>query len=148
MPSSARSSSSVANPLPQQFIPLLENTLEKVKESINKVLPLEKKLSALEEAEFEDEGGEDGALDREMFSQCMYDLPNGIPPVPKLTFGSNANITCLSSTDTDSWLCWDGAELHRRRRATSSRRLSCADFGTWYSFGRFHTSMSLSITDI
>jgi hypothetical protein len=30
---------------------------------------MEKKLSALEEAEFEDEGGEGGALEREMLSQ-------------------------------------------------------------------------------
>ena len=35
------------------------------------MLPLEKKLSALEEAEFEDDGGEEGALDREMLSQGM-----------------------------------------------------------------------------
>jgi hypothetical protein len=70
VPSSARSSSSAASPLPQQFVPLLGDTLEKVKSAIDKVLPLDKKLSALEEAEFEDEGGEGGALDREMFSQC------------------------------------------------------------------------------
>ena len=38
---------------------------------IQRVLPLEKKLSALEEAEFEDDGGEEGALDREMLSQGM-----------------------------------------------------------------------------
>ena len=38
---------------------------------IQRVLPLEKKLSALEEAEFEDDGGEAGALDREMLSQGM-----------------------------------------------------------------------------
>ena len=38
---------------------------------ILRVLPLEKKLSALEEAEFEDDGGEEGALDREMLSQGM-----------------------------------------------------------------------------
>ncbi|KAF9449012.1 AAA-domain-containing protein [Macrolepiota fuliginosa MF-IS2] len=74
VPSSARSSSSSATPLPQQFVPLLGDTLEKVKSVISKVLPLEKKLSALEEAEFEDEGGEDGALDREMFSQSMQTL--------------------------------------------------------------------------
>jgi hypothetical protein len=74
VPSSARSSSSAASPLPQQFVPLLGDTLEKVKSTIDKVLPLEKKLSALEEAEFEDEGGEDGAFDREMFSQCTFDI--------------------------------------------------------------------------
>lgn len=33
------------------------------------MLPVEKKLSALEEAEFEDDGGEEGALEREMLSQ-------------------------------------------------------------------------------
>ena len=34
-------------------------------------MPVEKKLSALEEAEFEDEGGEEGALEKEMFSQGL-----------------------------------------------------------------------------
>jgi ATPase family AAA domain-containing protein 2 len=57
-------------PLPTQFVPVLLDALEKVKEVIQRVLPqaLEKKLSALEEAEFEDDGGEEGALDREMSS--------------------------------------------------------------------------------
>lgn len=32
-------------------------------------MPVEKKLSALEEAQFEDEG-EEGALEREMLMQC------------------------------------------------------------------------------
>lgn len=71
MPSSARSSTSAATPLPTQFVPVLSDALEKVKEVIQRVLPLEKKLSALEEAEFEDDGGEEGALDREMLSQGM-----------------------------------------------------------------------------
>ena len=69
VPSSARSSSSAATPLPPQFVPILSDALEKVKGVIKRVLPLEKKLSALEEAEFEDDGGEEGALDREMLSQ-------------------------------------------------------------------------------
>ena len=43
--------------------------MEKVREVIRRVMPLDKKLSALEEAEFEDEGGEEGALEREMLSQ-------------------------------------------------------------------------------
>lgn len=33
---------------------------------------MEKPLSALEEAEFEDVGGEAGALEREMLMQSMY----------------------------------------------------------------------------
>ncbi|KIM42662.1 hypothetical protein M413DRAFT_70190 [Hebeloma cylindrosporum] len=74
VPSSARSSSSAATPLPIQFVPLLEGTLEKVKQVVHRVMPVEKKLSALEEAEFEDEGGEEGALEKEMFSQAMQTL--------------------------------------------------------------------------
>jgi len=74
VPSSARSSSSAATPLPTQFVPLLEDTLEKVKETIQRVMPVEKKLTALEEAEYEDEGGEDDALEREMLSQAMQTL--------------------------------------------------------------------------
>lgn len=79
VPSSARSSSSAATPLPVQFVPLLEDTLEKVKQVIYRVMPVEKKLSALEEAEFEDEGGEEGALEKELFSQCLsYNLYRAI----------------------------------------------------------------------
>jgi len=74
VPSSARSSTSAATPLPTQFVPLLESTLEKVKEVVQRVMPIEKKLSALEEAEFEDEGGEEGALEREMLSQGLFPL--------------------------------------------------------------------------
>lgn len=43
--------------------------MERVKGAIQRVMPVEKKLTALEEAEFEDVGGEDGALEREMLSQ-------------------------------------------------------------------------------
>ena len=74
VPSSARSSSSAATPLPIQFVPLLEDTLEKVKQVVHRVMPVEKKLSALEEAEFEDEGGEEGALEKEMFSQGLSSM--------------------------------------------------------------------------
>lgn len=48
---------------------MLEDKLENVKGIIQRLVPMEKKLSALEEAEFEDEGGEEGALEREMLSQ-------------------------------------------------------------------------------
>ncbi len=50
--------------------------MEKMREVIRRVMPLDKKLSALEEAEFEDEGGEEGALEREMLSQgCLLFVP-------------------------------------------------------------------------
>lgn len=71
IPSSARSSSSSATPLPPQFEPLLSETFEKAKSVIERVLPVEKKLSALEEAEYDDDD-EAGALERELLSQCMF----------------------------------------------------------------------------
>jgi len=69
VPSSARSSSSSASPLPTQLVPLLSGTLEKVKDAINRVLPVSKKRTALEEAMWE-EDSEANALDRELFIQC------------------------------------------------------------------------------
>ncbi|KAF5392492.1 hypothetical protein D9757_002326 [Collybiopsis confluens] len=71
VPSSARSSASAATPLPSQFVPLLAESLEKAKALIGKILPMEKRLTALEEAEFEDYDGEEGALEREMTLQSM-----------------------------------------------------------------------------
>ena len=66
VPSSAWSSSSAAMPLPIQFSPLLEDILEKVMQVVHQVMLVER-LSALEEAEFEDEGGEEGTLE-----QCWH----------------------------------------------------------------------------
>ncbi|KAF9041907.1 AAA-domain-containing protein [Hymenopellis radicata] len=72
VPSSARSSASVASPLPPQFEPLLSDVLDKAKVVLQRVLPTEKRLTALEEAEFEDEDDEAVALDRELLMQCIY----------------------------------------------------------------------------
>ncbi|KAJ4464470.1 hypothetical protein J3R30DRAFT_3319302 [Lentinula aciculospora] len=80
VPSSARSSSSTAAPLPAQLVPLLSDSLQKAKDILGRVLPLEKKLTALEEAEFEDYNDKDGSgdekdyggeLEREMRLQSM-----------------------------------------------------------------------------
>ena len=71
VPSSARSTSSTASPLPSHLVPLLEDVLEQTRAVINKALPVGKKRSALEEAEYEDEGDE-GALEREIMMQCEY----------------------------------------------------------------------------
>jgi hypothetical protein len=57
--------------LPTQLVPLLSETLEKVKAVIDKVMPLGKKRTALEEAEWEDED-QDGGLERELMLQCKY----------------------------------------------------------------------------
>ncbi|KIL57962.1 hypothetical protein M378DRAFT_54153, partial [Amanita muscaria Koide BX008] len=74
VPSSARSSASAASPLPSQFVPLLGDALEQIKNTITRVMPMEKRLSALEEAEYEDIGGEEGALEKEMLMQAMQTL--------------------------------------------------------------------------
>ncbi|KAI6155960.1 AAA-domain-containing protein [Pisolithus tinctorius] len=72
VPSSARSTSTSASPLPAHLVPLLGDALDRVKSAIDKVLPVsKKKRSALEEAEWEDRNGEDGALEREMIMQAM-----------------------------------------------------------------------------
>ncbi|KAL1702957.1 hypothetical protein EV121DRAFT_209023 [Schizophyllum commune] len=74
VPSSQRSSASAAQPLPAQFTPLLGGALDKVKGAITKAMPLDKKTSALEEAEYEDYLGEEGDLEREMNMQSMQTL--------------------------------------------------------------------------
>lgn len=70
IPSSARSTAPSASPLPDQLAPLLQDALEKITSIITKILPVSKARSALEEAEWEDEGDE-GALAREMLMQSM-----------------------------------------------------------------------------
>lgn len=72
VPSSARSASSAASPLPSQLVPLLSPVLEAAKEVVGRVMPVSKKRSALEEAEWEDDVGEEGAFDREMMLQSRY----------------------------------------------------------------------------
>ncbi|KDQ07766.1 hypothetical protein BOTBODRAFT_593884 [Botryobasidium botryosum FD-172 SS1] len=74
IPSSARSTASAAAPLPEQLVPLLGDTLELVKQALDSALPSNKKRSALEEAEWEDEGGEEAGFAREMMLQAMETL--------------------------------------------------------------------------
>ncbi|KAL8763104.1 MAG: hypothetical protein Q9184_000997 [Pyrenodesmia sp. 2 TL-2023] len=54
VPSSERSTSSAAAPLPEHIEPLLRQPLLEIKKVVNEVLPQKKRLTALEEAEFED----------------------------------------------------------------------------------------------
>jgi hypothetical protein len=49
----------------------LNDTVECAKKVIDRVMPMEKQLTALEEAQFEDEG-EEGSLEREMLMQCPF----------------------------------------------------------------------------
>ena len=74
VPSSARAVASAASPLPTQLVPLLQDPLDRIKEVIGKVLPVSKKRTALEEAEWEDESSEN-ALERELMLQCGRACP-------------------------------------------------------------------------
>ena len=67
-PSSARSTSSVAAQLPEHLVPLLASSLGRLKSAVDLVLPRHKLTTALEEAEFVDEIGDD--LEKHMLVQC------------------------------------------------------------------------------
>ncbi|KAI9724929.1 MAG: hypothetical protein M1812_000205 [Candelaria pacifica] len=68
VPSSERSASSGAAPLPQNIEPLLRDHLAQIKSVLADVLPEKKKLTALEEAQFED-SHTDNSFQREKMQQ-------------------------------------------------------------------------------
>ncbi|EGG12523.1 uncharacterized protein MELLADRAFT_88891 [Melampsora larici-populina 98AG31] len=72
IPSTSRSSSSAASPLPPQLLPLLATWLERAKETLSKILPDIKKPNVLEEAEYEEDAG--GGFEREKMIQSFETL--------------------------------------------------------------------------
>ena len=68
IPSTARSTSSIAAALPSHLLPLLQPALERAKTALSRVLPEVKVANVLEEAEFEEEEG--GGFAREKLAQC------------------------------------------------------------------------------
>ncbi|KAH9825030.1 hypothetical protein DFH28DRAFT_1016425 [Melampsora americana] len=72
IPSTSRSSSSAASPLPPQLLPLLASWLDRAKETLSKILPDVKKPNVLEEAEFEEDAG--GGFEREKMIQAFETL--------------------------------------------------------------------------
>ena len=69
-PSSERSASSGAAPLPPSVAPLLRVQVEQIKQLLAEVLPQKKRLTALEEAQFEDVAN-GGDFDRERMQQAF-----------------------------------------------------------------------------
>jgi SpoVK/Ycf46/Vps4 family AAA+-type ATPase len=65
VPSSARSHTSKVEPLPKSIEPLLRSPLERIAEIIDEILPRRKKLTALEEAEYDDRD-DVGGFERDM----------------------------------------------------------------------------------
>ena len=127
VPSSARSSSSAATPLPTQFVPLLDESLERVKEAIQRVMPIEKRLSALEEAEFEDEGGEEGALEKEMLSQGWLFFLFRWSFVQIWFDLSYADTTSLSAESHHTWAARYGSRIYRCSCIAPSRGIPRAE---------------------
>lgn len=62
IPSSERSASSGAAPLPKQIEPLLRQPLKEIENAVANILPQKKRLTALEEAEFEDAEDDRGMM--------------------------------------------------------------------------------------
>lgn len=127
VPSSARSVSSTASPLPTQLVPLLQEPLEKIKEVINKVLPVSKKRTALEEAEWEDEGSEN-ALEREIMLQCMSFLFN-TRRLRLSALRSDGDFAHLSTQSRVARSRGDGSRLCCRGCPPSSRGISHPELG-------------------
>ncbi|KAI9849680.1 MAG: hypothetical protein M1837_002806 [Sclerophora amabilis] len=69
VPSSERSASSGAAPLPRHIEPLLRNSLLEIRDLIGKALPQKKRLTALEEAQYEEYHDPDGGFQREQVEQ-------------------------------------------------------------------------------
>lgn len=70
VPSSERSAHSGAAPLPKQIEPLLRDSLAEIKKLVAKTLPQKKRLTALEEAEFDD-AEDDRGIRAERMQQGM-----------------------------------------------------------------------------
>lgn len=84
VPSSERSSSSGAAPLPKHIEPLLRHPLTDIEHIVADILPQKKRLTALEEAEFED-AEDDRGMKAELMQQgkvkCMILQPRWLIPI-------------------------------------------------------------------
>lgn len=127
VPSSARSASSAAESLPSQLVPLLSPVLELAKEVVGKVMPVSKKRTALEEAEWEDDVGEEGAFDREMMLQSRYSWFNTTLPVTDAFLYSDGEVTSISPPSCTLRISWDGSNFCRRCYPPPSGGIPCSD---------------------
>lgn len=71
VPSSQRSATSGAAPLPKSVEPLLRASLERIKNLVSDLLPQKKQVTALEEAQFED-AQNNGGMDTERMQQGKF----------------------------------------------------------------------------
>lgn len=69
VPSSARSASSSAQPIPPHLEPLLQDPLRRITGVLDELIPNKKTKTVLEEAEWEDDNA-DGTFGKELIMQC------------------------------------------------------------------------------
>lgn len=120
IPSSARATGSSAAPLPSQLAPLLENVLERVKGVLEKAMPVSKKRTALEEAEYEDEDDE-GTLEREILMQSQYYLLLFISSILNFVrYDRDGNAARIQTKSRALRRGGDGPAVHWCSRFTSS----------------------------
>lgn len=72
VPSSQRSTSTVSAPLPAQIEPLLRTPFQQIQNILSEILPREKKMSALEEAQYEVPDDADGGFQREQVQEGWF----------------------------------------------------------------------------
>lgn len=110
VPSSQRSTSSSASPLDARVEPLLRDTFQKISQKLDKMLPQRKKLTALEEAQYDDRDDASG-FDRELMQQGEWrDYMLMIYP---LMFSRLRPSARLPTTNACLWQARHGTALHR-----------------------------------
>jgi len=104
-------------------------------------MPVSKKRSALEEAEWEDDPDEQRAFDREMMLQSRCLWPNFSLIVANVASYSDGEVACVPPSGCILWVSWDGANLCGCRGSSSPGGISCSNTGPWRSVGRFGQGM-------
>ena len=99
VPSSERSASTGAAPLPEQIEPLLRDSLADIKSLVAEILPQKKRLTALQEAEFED-AEDDQGMGAERVQQGIS-RPSPFP--------------LQENTNTESWVEFERSQVFRPR---------------------------------
>ena len=78
IPSTARSTSTLAAALPEHLQPLLQSSLDNAKAALSKILPEVKKANVLEEAEYEEDSDAGFEKEKMIRSLCFSSLLAGL----------------------------------------------------------------------
>jgi hypothetical protein len=143
IPSSERATSSGAAPLPAQIEPLLRHRLSDIKNIVSEVLPQQKRLTALQEAEFEDAGDDRGMKAERMQQGSLIATGLEILYLQCLRIRAITNIPAATAHKGRTWY---GPAVSRQSSLESFRRSPRAIFRSSNSFERFNESRCASST--